>query len=310
MRNRKKIILAVCIMATSLLTACAAGGSAAEKAADSSKDSAGYPVVVADSDGNRLEIGKKPERIVSMAPSITELFYKMNLEEYLVGRTDYCDYPKEASTISSVGTLTTPDIEKIVSLEPDLVIASTHFSEESQKQLEDIGVPILVMQDQNNMEDVYTLIETVGTIFHEEDQAGNIIKEMKASIEETTRAVEGFAPPSVYYVVGFGEYGDYTAGGDTFVGQLISLAGGDNIAKDMEGWSYTLESLIEKDPDIIILPEEMREEFLASDNYKEISAVKNGKVYGVDKSILERPGYRNSQGVRVLAEILHPDAFH
>jgi iron complex transport system substrate-binding protein len=121
--------------------------------------------------------------------------------------------------------------------------------------------------------------------------------------------VEGLSKPTVYYAVSYGEYGDYTAGGDTFVNKMISLAGGVNIAEDVSGWSYSLEKLVEQDPDIILVNQYMLEDFLATPPYNELSAVLNGRVYGINSDLIEHQGYRNAEGVAVLAEIFYPEAF-
>lgn len=267
-----------------------------------------YPATITDSNGKEVVIESEPMKVVSMGPNITEMLYAIGAGDRLVGRTDYCDYPQEALAVESVGSLSTPDIEKIISLEPNVVIASTHFSEDAEKQLSDLGIDVIVLYEEHNVEGVYTIIDTLGTIFNMQEQATLVRDEMKTSIEETVEAVKGLEAPSVYYVVGYGEYGDYTAGGDTFVGQLITMAGGKNIAQDVSGWSYSLESLLEADPDIIILAE-YNKDFMTAENYKDLSAVKNGNVYVIDINLLDRQGYRNAEGVRVLAEIFHKDAF-
>jgi iron complex transport system substrate-binding protein len=268
-----------------------------------------YPITVSDSDGNELTIESEPMKIVSMAPNITEMIYKLGLESKLIGRTNYCDYPEAVSSIETVGSLREPDIEKIISLEPDIVIASTHFNDESEKQLTDLGVKVIVLYEEHDVEGIYSIIETLGTIFNSNDRAAEAVSEMKTSVEATKAAVANLEAPSVYYVVSFGEYGDYTAGGDTFVGQLITLAGGNNIAQEVSGWSYTLESLLEADPNLIIIDEDMKDSFVIAENYKELTAVKNNQVYTIDKNTIERQGYRNAEGLRSLAEIIHPEAF-
>jgi iron complex transport system substrate-binding protein len=268
-----------------------------------------YPVTITDSEGTEVTFDREPLKVVSMAPNITETIYQLGLESKLIGRTDYCDYPKEAFSIETVGTLTDPDIEKIISLEPDVVIASTHFSEEMNKKLTDLGVKVVVLYEEYEIEGVYSIILTMGTIFNKNEAATTIANDMKTSIKETKAMIEGLAQPSVYYVVGYGEYGDYTAGGDTFIGKMISLAGGQNIAQDVSGWSYTLESLVEADPDIILISEEMKADFVEAENYKDLTAVKNSHIYGINKDLIERQGYRNAEGLRTLAMIIHPEAF-
>lgn len=335
MKYLRKILAIVCCMAIALgLMAC---GSTAKNSSDKSNATSAvasaeeesvevsttptsevpevstkateYPVTITDAEGTKVTFEKEPQKVVSMAPNITEMIYQLGLGSRLVGRTDYCDYPKEALNVTSVGTLKEPDIEKIISLQPDVVIASTHFSEESYQKLTDLGVKVIVLYEEKEIDGVYSMIETMGTIFNVNKAAATAVQDMSASISETEAAIEGLDTPSVYYVVGYGEYGDYTAGGDTFIGQMLTRAGGKNIAQGVSGWSYSLESLTEADPDVIILPEEMKADFIAADHYKDLTAVKNGRVYGINKDLLERQGYRNAEGLRTLAEILHPEAF-
>jgi iron complex transport system substrate-binding protein len=275
----------------------------------STQSEAGYPIEITDSYGDVITLEAEPERVVSVAPNLTELMYKLDAGDKLVGRSDYCDYPEEVSEIESVGSLYTPDIEAIVALEPDLVIVSTHFDEENTKKLEELNIPVITLYEENNVEGVYDMITTLGTAINRNSEAASCVEEMQDTIKEVTDAVEGLDSPSVYYVVGFGEYGDYTAGGDTFIGGLIELAGGDNIAKDVSGWSITLEEIVEADPSIIVISEDSKDAFMSDDNYADLTAVKEGNVYTIDTNLLDRQGYRNAEGVRALAEIFHPEVF-
>jgi len=326
MKNMKKLFMILCIMAMVAGLAACAGSSKETKAvpaetaeneknetvkteADDSAAATEYPVTIQDSNGTEVTFDTEPVKVVSMAPNITEMIYQLGLEDRLIGRTTYCDYPEEVSAVEEVGTLREPNIEKIISMEPDVVIASTHFSEESEKQLTDLGVKVVILYEEKKIDGVYTMIETMGRMFNVNEAATETIQEMESSINETKAAVDGLEAPSVYYVVGFGEYGDYTAGGDTFVGELIALTGGDNIALEVSGWSYTLESIVEADPEIIIISEDMKESFMASEHYCDLTAVKNGNVYGIDANLVERQGARNAEGARILAEIFHPEAF-
>lgn len=263
-----------------------------------------YPLTVTELDNN-VTIDAEPERVVSCAPNITELIYKLGAQDKIVGRTDYCDYPEEVASVESIGTLTEPDIEKIVSLQPDVVFTSTHFTDENQKKLEDLGVKVVHLYDQNKMDGVYDIITVMGNILNRQAVAEAVMKEMKDSINNITEAVKDKEPVSVYYVVGYGDDGDYTAGGDTFINELITTAGGDNIAKDVNGWSYSIESLIEKDPECIFVGNGMKEGFMKADKYKELTAVKEDKVYEIDQNLFDRQGYRNAQGITLLATILH-----
>ena len=248
-------------------------------------------------------------RVVSCAPNLTELMYRLDAGNLLIGRSDYCDYPEEVSSVESVGTIYSPDIEKIVALEPDYVLTSTHFDEENAKKLEDLGVEVISLYDENNVEGVYSMITTLGERIERSEQAADCVEEMKQQIDEVTKKIAGTDAPKVYYVVGYGEGGDYTAGGDTYIHGLIELAGGDNIAKDVSGWNITFEKIVENDPDIIIISEAEKTSFMENEQYAKLRAVKEGAVYGIDCNLLDRQGYRNAIGVEELAKIFHPEAF-
>ena len=131
---------------------------------------------------------------------------------------------------------------------------------------------------------------------------------MKAKIKSVTERVSGKEKPSVYYMVGYGKTGDYTAGRDTFIGQLIEMAGGQNAASDTEQWQYSLEKLLEKDPDLIICPlgAGYKEELPQANGYKELTAVREGRVYEINADLIERHGPRLAEGLQELAEIIHP----
>lgn len=267
-----------------------------------------YPLDITDSYGNVVTLEKEPMKVVSCAPNITEMIYDLGAGDKLVGRSDYCDYPAEALEVASVGAIDNPDLEMIIALEPDVVIATT-FSEENIQKLKDVGIPVIVLKEETTLDGVYVMLTDMGLILNKNQEAASCISDMKQTIADVQTTIEGLDKPTVYYVVGYGEYGDYTAGGDTFTGEMLSLAGGENIAKDISGWSITLEEIIEKDPDIIIISEYMKDDFVSSPNYSELTAVKNGQVYSMDVNMLERQGYRNAQGIRELAEIFYPEAF-
>lgn len=267
-----------------------------------------YPVEVTDSNGTVVAIEATPDKIVSVAPNMTELIYALGDGDKLVGRTEYCDYPEEALSVPTIGSLYSPDIEAIVALEPDLVLVSTHFSEENVTKLNELGITVISLYEENDIYGVYTMIETLGTILNRVAEANTLVQNMKDTFDEVTTAIEGREQPTVYYVVGYGEGGDFTAGGDTFVSGLITLAGGDNIAKDVSGWSYSLESLLEADPDIIIIRQGEAANFMVTENYTDLTAVKEGHVYEMDTNgLLDRQGYRNAEGVKELAKIFYPD---
>jgi len=268
-----------------------------------------YPLTVTDSLGTTITFENEPQTMISFSPSITEILYALSLSDKLIGRTDYCDYPAEAMTKESIGDFYNPDVEKVVSLAPDVVIASSLWTEDVIQKFKEVGITVVVLNEDKEVAGIYDMINLIGQIFNCQDNSAKLIETMKAQIEDVTTKVASLPKKTVYYVVGFGEYGDYTAGGDTFIGNLLTLAGGDNIAKNVSGWSYTLESLIDADPEVIILDSSMKDSFISTDNYKNLSAVKNNQVYSIDNNLLERQSYRAAEGILEVAKILHPEAF-
>lgn len=268
-----------------------------------------YPVTIVDANGSQITIGSEPETIISVAPNMTEIVYALAAEDKLTARSEYCDYPEAVSDIESIGSITDPDIERIVELDPDLVLTSALFDDENAAKLEALGITVLSLYEPDSFEGSYALIQKTGRVLNRTSKADEVIAQMQNEVSQVLAAAEHLTKPTVYYVVGFGEYGDYTAGGDTFIGQMIELAGGENIADDVKGWSYNLENLLEADPDIIILSAGMKDSFVSAGGYSELSAVKNGRVVEMDTDTLERQGVRNAEGLRALAEIFHPEIF-
>lgn len=307
MKKLKKLLVMLMVMTLALgLIGC--GKKDANNGSETGNNTTlTYPIEVQDTDGNTITIESEPQKVVSVAPNLTELMYKLGLGEKLVGRSDYCDYPEEVKSLPTVGSLYTPNIESIIALEPDLVLISTHFTEENQKQLEDLGIKVLSLYDANNIEGAYTMIETIAKAFNVVGVGNEVVQSMKDTFADIAAKTKDLDHKSVYYVVGYGEGGDFTATGDTFINTLIELAGGDNIAKDGTDWSYSKESLLEADPDVIIVRQGEAEAFKTADQYKELTACKEGRVYEMNTNLFDRQGYRNAEGVKELATILYPD---
>lgn len=268
-----------------------------------------YPVEVTDSQGNVATITEEPQKIISVAPNITELIYELGLQDKLVGRSEYCDYPEDVLSVESVGTLWEPNLENIIALEPDVVFTSACFNPDAVEMMKNAGIEVVVLDEQTDISGVYTMIEVFGEVMNCNDKAADCISEMKSTISSVEEKVKDLDAPSVYYVIGYGEYGDYTSGGDTYAGNMLEIAGGDNIAKDISGWGITLEEIVEADPEIIVISEYMKDDFVSMEAYKELTAVKEGHVYTIDINMLDRQGYRNAQGIEELAKIFHPEAF-
>lgn len=270
-----------------------------------------YPVTFVDGMEREVVIEAEPMTIVTMAPSMTEMVYALGLGDRLVGRTDYCNYPEEAMNVASIGSLREPNLEAIIALNPDVVLMSTHASEEVLAKLEEAGLTVAILMAQENFDGVYEIINQTASIFNVEDKGTVLIEGMKSDVSLVLEAVKDLDKKTVYYVVGFGEYGDYTATGDTFIHEMLEMAGGSNIAVDGEGWSYNLESIIAADPEYIICSEnwDTKANFAATEGYMDLTAVTENKLMEINQDLLSRQGPRLAKGLKAIAMILHPEAF-
>lgn len=269
------------------------------------------PVVsLVDSRGMTISLQSFPQKIVSLSPNITETLFALGLGDRLVGRTDYCDYPEEAINIPAMGDLLSPSVEKIVAANPDLVIISNLGQLQTIEAIEMTGIPVAFIDEPQTMEGTFNIIEQVGKITGTTDEATAIVERMKATLADIDLP-DSEERPTVYYVAGFGEWGDFTATGDTFIHDIITLAGGENIAADAVNWSLQLELLHASDPNILILPPlwgstfaETSEQFINHPSYSSLTAVKQGNIIQIDSSLMERQGPRSAMATALLAEAI------
>ena len=272
----------------------------------SNKRAANTDTTFCDSYSRKITFSDNPQRIISAAPGITEIIFALGEGRRLVARTDYCDFPPQVEYIASIGGLEDPSIETIASINPDLVIASTHFQKESVQKLDLLKIPAIVIQSEGSFEGAYETIGKIAEILHVQDRGDSIIRKMKdevAMVLEKVRLVKNI--PRVYYVIGFGKTGDFTAGGNTFISKMIEMAGGKNIAADVNGWSYSLEKLIEEDPEVIFIRSGNKEIFVKTPSYRDLKAVKNNKIYEINDDLFEITGPRLVEGLKLLYTKLH-----
>jgi iron complex transport system substrate-binding protein len=308
--RRHKPVIAANVPALLLLLAallCAAcsfrrEGAAGEKNA----------VELADSFGRTVRLKEYPGRIVSLAPNMTETLFFLGAGDLIVGRTDYCDYPPEAAEIPSVGSITNPNIEYIMSLAPDLVVGATHFQKETLGELENLRIPVYLASIGEDYEEVFDMITNVSRIVGKTAEGRELAAVMRSRKDAVTQAVQGAViRPRVYYMISFGEAGDFTAGRDTFISSLIKSAGGRNAGDDIEGWRYSVEALFREEPDIILCGPGAASpaELARTPPYNRLRAVREGRVRGIDSNLIDRIGPRTIDGLEMLAKIFHPDLF-
>lgn len=267
-----------------------------------------YPLEVTDFANREVKIEAEPMRIVSLAPSITESLYFIGALDKVVGITTWDNYPENVQKGRTVVGDMDPDIEVIASLNPDLIIG-LNYHLKYLDQLEKIA-PVLIVEPQS-IEEIYTALELLGKVVNKEEQAQNVIAEMQDRIAAIQEKVRGEERPKVFYIV----WADplMTAGNGTFIGELIDLAGGENLFADLQGWAQvSVEEVIARNPDVIILPPSagIAASDLCDGPLATTNAVKNGQVYTLSSDdIISRQSPRIVEGLEEIAKFLHPEKF-
>ncbi len=272
---------------------------------------------ICDDVGREVEIPSPCERIISLSPSNTEIVFALSLGEKLVGVTTYCNYPEEAREKEKVGTLNEINLEKVVELEPDLVLASSLTPPEVVERLGGLGITVFVL-DPHSIDEVIGDIEKVGIISGAEDKGQELKEAMEQKIEEVKSKVSHLSPeerPTVFHLIWHEPL--WTAGKDTFINEFITLAGGQNVVADLSGYiTVDLEEFVRRNPDIITVVENPGEggdlsyQFLLSDSrLRVVKAIQDHKVFPVDGDIASRSGPRVVDALYMYACIIHPEIF-
>jgi len=280
-------------------------------------------VTLVDSMGNVVTFTSPPERIVSLAPSNTEMLFAVGAGDKVVGVTDFCNYPYnftawiEAGNMTSIGNYYAPSVEPIVALEPDLVLASTG-SLDAAENLKSLGYNVLVVESKT-IDGVLQDILLIGRATGNDIQAGDLVSDIRSRIDNvTTQAAAAATKPKVYHEV----WNDplMSVGPSTFIDELISWAGGENIFHDA-GSSWPIvssEAIIEKNPDVMFFPDmymgvgnfyETIETVASRPGWDTISAVQNGALYEINADIISRSGPRLIDALEIIAKMVHPEIF-
>jgi iron complex transport system substrate-binding protein len=266
--------------------------------------------------GREVVLPRSPERIVSLVPSVTEIIFSLGAEARLVGRTDFCDHPAGVRTKPSVGGMVNPNLETLVILKPDLVVATDEGNrEETVRQLARLRIPIYLVHA-NRIAETVDLIERVGTLTGRQDAVPRVTGEMLRRVEAVRRAVAPFPRPRVLYVL----WPDplIVPGRASMLTELIEVAGGSSItAGDGDAYPrFSLEAVVARAPEVIILADHSTGSSTAGrpapeqwQRLSSVPAIRAGRLHSADLSILHRYGPRVPDGLEMLARIIHPEAF-
>lgn len=222
--------------------------------------------------------------------------YLLHAENKLVGVSQYCTYPPEIQNIAKVGDLQNINVESVLLRNPDLVIVGSVVSKPTVQKFEKANIPVYCLKEEQHLSDLPKMARTLGQLLNKETEADALAAGFERKISEYRSAVSK-GEASVYYVVGFGKAGDFTAGGNTFIHDIITLAGGRNIGENLATWSISREYLFQQDPDYIFIRREDCESFCNTYPYTLLSAVKNKKVYPIESGWIDILSPRNFDAV-------------
>jgi iron complex transport system substrate-binding protein len=267
---------------------------------------------VTDDEATEVEIETEPARIVSLTPATTEILFAIGAGDRVVATTDFDDYPPEAVALPDVASFSSVDVEGIVGLEADLVLAGGNSFNDPQAiaRLRTLDVPVVVTYAAD-IEGVLRDIELVGTSVGRAEEARDLATAMRADFDRVAAAVEGRPAPRVFYELDATSQ-IYTAADDSFIEQMIELAGGDPITTgSATSFSISLERLVDADPELILLGDAAygvtADQVTARPGWAVMTAVKDGRITPVDDIVITRPGPRLVEGLRQLAAAIHPD---
>lgn len=273
---------------------------------------ANYPVTITDDLDHQVRFNQPPQRIVSLAPNITEILYKLNLETKVIGVTKFCNYPPRVQKKKKVSV---KNIESIITLRPDVVIAAGIVPKEVIKKLAELDIKVVAYKA-TSISDTLNTIRQIAKISGAPQKGSELIQQMQAKLNYFKRKVrerlaEKESRPRVFYEIWYKPL--RTVGQNTFINDLITTAGGKNIADTEQGWpQYSLEKLLLKDPDVYIVTagsgqdERTAARIKARPNYKKLAAVKNNRVHIFNGDLINRPGPRLIKGLELFIKALHP----
>ncbi|TMU87304.1 ABC transporter substrate-binding protein [Bacillus sp. BHET2] len=319
MKHTFKILLAF-VLSIGFLSACGTNDAKETNKNESksvSQEKGEFPLSVNDALDHKISLEEQPKHIVSLIPSNTEILFELGLNDEIVGVSDFDNYPKEAMNKEKIGGMEF-NVEKIVGLKPDLVLAhesTAKSAEEGLEQLRSAGVKVFIVQDAKSIEEVYDTIENIGTLVGKKEQAETITSGMKSDLATIQEKAKSIKEKKSVYVEVSPSPDIYSTGKNTFIDQMLSLVNAENVMSDQDGWvQVNQEAVISANPDVIITTygyysENPKEQVMGRDGWKDVNAVKDGDVHDVHSDLVTRTGPRLVEGVEEIAKSIYPEIF-
>lgn len=285
-----------------------ASGGAVKPAAEQTGKKTTYPLTVKDSSGKEFTFAKAPERIVSLSPTETEVLFALGLGGKIVGVSNLDDYPEEAKSKPKMGNLQ-GNPEAIIAANPDIVFAGLSLNKNSVAKLTELKMN-LFQTDPKTVDAAIERILLLGLITDKQEQAEKVAAEMRKEKQQVVDALKSLKPEQkkkVYIEFSPG----WTVGKGEFMDDLITLAGGINVASDLQGWKQiSEEKIIQSNPDVILFAKavpDLEKTIRGRSGWDKIAAIQNGKVIGLDDNLLSRPGPRITKALADMARAIYPD---
>jgi len=255
--------------------------------------------------GNRVKLDSVPARIISLSPAITEMVFMLDDGDKLVGISDFCHYPEATDTMHRVGGMQNINVESLVALNPDVVLIGSIVTKQDMEKMERAGLKVVVIREETKLEGLCDALSVIGQLLDKNELADEQIQKIHNQLDSVKSHIDTtLAPKKVYYVVGFGEQGDFTAPQNSHIHEIITAAGGENIGKDLTSWSVSREYLFEADPDIILIRKEDLEMYGKTKPYTSLRAVREGHLYPIESGWIDIVSPRNILAIQYINNLL------